>query len=138
MITLVALTATLTAGTGPGPGLNDAVRMASTVQWNAVTHWNATQEWNQVLAVGRTHVRPSALPTASTKLDRIRACESGGDYTAVSADGRYRGAYQFTRGTWASVGGTGDPAGASPAEQDTRAQILYDQAGTTPWPNCGR
>lgn len=67
----------------------------------------------------------------------IRECESGGDYGAISASGTYRGAYQFDHATWQGVGGSGDPAAASPAEQDMRAQMLYDQAGASPWPVCG-
>ena len=70
-------------------------------------------------------------------LAAIRACESGGDYGAVSASGQYRGAYQFDRQTWQSVGGTGDPAAASPAEQDARASQLRSERGSSPWPNCG-
>ena len=70
-------------------------------------------------------------------LAAIRACESGGDYGAISASGTYRGAYQFDYATWQGVGGSGDPAAASPAEQDMRAQMLYDQAGASPWPVCG-
>ena len=70
-------------------------------------------------------------------LRRIAACESGGDPSAVSADGRYRGKYQFSRATWRYMGGTGDPARASEAEQDRRAAKLLAQAGTSPWPNCG-
>jgi hypothetical protein len=70
-------------------------------------------------------------------LDAIGACESGGDPTAVSADGAYRGKYQFDYGTWASVGGSGDPAAASESEQDYRAALLYTQAGSSPWPVCG-
>ncbi|HEV2059131.1 MAG TPA: transglycosylase family protein [Solirubrobacteraceae bacterium] len=69
-------------------------------------------------------------------LQRIAACESGGDPTAVSAGGRYRGKYQFSRATWRSMGGKGDPARASEAEQDRRAAKLLAQAGTSPWPNC--
>ena len=46
-----------------------------------------------------------------------------------AAAGRYRGKYQFTRETWAAVGGTGDPAAAPEAEQDRRAAMLYAQAG---------
>ena len=42
-------------------------------------------------------------------LEAIAACESGGDPEAVSADGTYRGKYQFDQGTWESVGGHGDP-----------------------------
>ena len=70
-------------------------------------------------------------------LAAIRACESGGDYGAVSSDGRYGGAYQFDQRTWQSVGGSGDPAAASPAEQDARAGQLRRQRGSNPWPNCG-
>jgi hypothetical protein len=73
----------------------------------------------------------------SPVLAAIALCESGGDPTAVSADGTYRGKYQFDYGTWASVGGSGDPAAAPEAEQDRRAQLLYDRAGASPWPVCG-
>lgn len=70
-------------------------------------------------------------------LEAIAACESGGDPTIVSADGSYRGKYQFSFSTWASVGGSGDPAAASEAEQDYRAALLYASAGSSPWPVCG-
>lgn len=70
-------------------------------------------------------------------LDSIAACESGGDPTIVSADGSYRGKYQFDYGTWEAVGGSGDPAAAPEAEQDYRAALLYAQSGSSPWPVCG-
>jgi hypothetical protein len=70
-------------------------------------------------------------------LDAIAACESGGDPTIVSSDGTYRGKYQFSIGTWESVGGSGDPAQASEREQDYRAALLYAAAGSSPWPVCG-
>ena len=76
--------------------------------------------------------------TASPNLQAIAACESGGNPGAVDSSGTYRGKYQFDYGTWASVGGTGDPAAASEAEQDKRAAMLYSQQGATPWPVCGR
>lgn len=75
---------------------------------------------------------------ASSTMEAIAACESGGDPTAVSSSGTYRGKYQFDYGTWASVGGSGDPAAASEAEQDMRAQMLYDRSGAAPWPICGQ
>jgi hypothetical protein len=68
----------------------------------------------------------------------LRNCESGGNYQAVSPSGLYRGAYQFDLSTWASVGGSGDPALAPAAEQDHRAQVLWSQRGSSPWPICGR
>jgi hypothetical protein len=70
------------------------------------------------------------------RLERIAQCESGGDPEAVSADGRYRGKYQFDRETWRSVGGRGDPAAAPEREQDRRAARLLARDGTKPWPNC--
>lgn len=69
---------------------------------------------------------------------RLRQCESGNNYSAVSPSGKYRGAYQFSQSTWESLGGTGDPAAASPAEQDKRARMLYAARGSKPWPHCGR
>ena len=78
-----------------------------------------------------------AHTTASPHLRAIAACESGGDYSANTGNGFY-GAYQFTQSTWASVGGTGNPAAASPAEQDKRAAMLYAQSGSSPWPVCGQ
>jgi hypothetical protein len=75
---------------------------------------------------------------ASPQLQAIAACESGGNPSAVDASGTYRGKYQFDYGTWASVGGSGDPAAAPEAEQDARAAELLQRSGTNPWPVCGR
>ncbi|HMJ33542.1 MAG TPA: transglycosylase family protein [Baekduia sp.] len=74
---------------------------------------------------------------ASSTLAKIAQCESGGDPTAVSADGHYRGKYQFTRSTWKQMGGSGDPAAAPEAEQDRLAAALLAAQGTSPWPVCG-
>jgi hypothetical protein len=78
---------------------------------------------------------PGGVPIET--LESIASCESGGDPTAVSSDGSYRGKYQFDYGTWESVGGSGDPAAAPEAEQDYRAALLYAQSGSSPWPICG-
>lgn len=71
-------------------------------------------------------------------LDGVLACirnhESTNNYTATN--GIYRGAYQFDYSTWQTVGGSGDPAAASPGEQDHRAALLYQQRGISPWPNA--
>ena len=79
---------------------------------------------------------PEGVGVSSATLAAIASCESGGDPTVVSADGAYRGKYQFDYGTWASVGGSGDPAAATEAEQDYRAALLYASGGSSPWPNC--
>jgi hypothetical protein len=80
---------------------------------------------------------PSTYGVSEGTLEAIASCESGGDPTAVSADGTYRGKYQFDTSTWAAMGGSGDPAAASEAEQDMRAAMLYSQSGSSPWPVCG-
>ena len=85
----------------------------------------------------RRSTRSGSGGGAGGNLAAIRACESSGNYGAVSANGKYRGAYQFDQQTWRSVGGSGDPAAASPAEQDARASQLRSQRGSNPWPNCG-
>jgi Transglycosylase-like domain len=89
---------------------------------------------------GATYEKSEAKEHKKVKLPKvlkkIAQCESGGDPTAVSPDGKYRGKYQFTRPTWRSVGGHGDPAKASEYEQDKRALKLYKREGTKPWPNC--
>jgi hypothetical protein len=85
------------------------------------------------------HPKPEpAYPSGPVNghLASIMMCESGGNPTAVSPGGTYRGLYQFDYSTWQSVGGTGDPAAATPAEQHYRAGLLYAQRGSSPWPVC--
>jgi soluble lytic murein transglycosylase-like protein len=77
-------------------------------------------------------------PATPPHLQAIAACESGGNPRAIGNGGQYRGKYQFSMSTWASVGGSGDPASAPEAEQDRRASILYARTGPTSWPVCGR
>ena len=71
-------------------------------------------------------------------LREIAECESGGNITAVSSNGRYYGKYQFSKATWKANGGRGsNPAAASEAEQDRVALKLYRAEGLRPWPSCG-
>ena len=66
---------------------------------------------------------------------QLRQCESGGNYSTNTGNG-FSGAYQFTQQTWNSVGMSGCPASASPAQQDAAAQKLQAQQGWGPWPAC--
>ncbi len=91
-----------------------------------------------LLGVGCQPAPPALRGPTDAQLAALRRCESGGNYRAVSSSGQYRGAYQFDRRTWASVGGAGDPAAAHPVEQDHRARVLHGRAGWRPWPHCGR
>jgi len=76
-------------------------------------------------------------PATPAHLEAIAACESGGNPATDTGNGFY-GKYQFVQSTWESVGGTGNPAAASEAEQDKRAAMLYAREGASPWPVCGR
>jgi soluble lytic murein transglycosylase-like protein len=97
----------------------------------------AAESAQSTQGIAGSHPTPEAVGVASATLSAIASCESGGDPSAVSADGAYRGKYQFDDGTWASIGGSGDPAAAPESEQDYRAALLYARVGASPWPSCG-
>lgn len=67
---------------------------------------------------------------------RVAACESGGNWALNTGNGFF-GGLQFDLQTWRSVGGQGYPHQNSAHEQAYRANILYSQRGTQPWPHCG-
>ena len=88
--------------------------------------------------VGQTASNGACASAPNATLARIAACESSGNPAAVSPSGQYRGKYQFSRETWAEYGGTGDPAAAPEAVQDSIAAKLLAARGTQPWPVCGK
>jgi hypothetical protein len=84
-------------------------------------------------------------PTAE-QWAQLRQCEASGDYSVVSSNGLYHGAYQFYQPTWdglARIAGRSDlvgvpPSQASAGDQDALALLLWQRRGSTPWPHCGR
>ena len=80
-----------------------------------------------------------SAPSGSSdgELASIRACESkgSGGYSANTGNGYY-GAYQFDLQTWRGAGGSGNPADASPAEQDRIAASHIANGNRGAWPNC--
>ena len=135
----VALTAAATGfvlvGVAPGQPIEfptDPARQAS------VSSLDGLERPLERIERGLRKAQPPPIPAAVREhLEAIASCESGGNPRSVSADGTYRGKYQFDRGTWKAVGGKGDPARASEAEQDRRAWKLLEQSGSSPWPVCG-
>jgi hypothetical protein len=122
----------------------DKIEQANLERFNAGVQ---QKEAEQLLSEARAKAAISALggvsysvvdDTGASAWQRLRACESGGNYRAISPSGKYRGAYQFDQRTWESMGGVGDPADASAAEQDQLAMELYARRGKSPWPVCGR
>ncbi len=82
-----------------------------------------------------------ADPALNPFLQCVVQAESGGNYSAVSPDGLYMGAFQFSQPTWntaAQAAGRPDLVGvppnqASKADQDTVAVALYALDGQQPW-----
>jgi hypothetical protein len=152
LVALLAIAGVALASSQPKPkiGLADAKPVRSRVlQRPAIgLHQAIDVQVKRIRAERRARARRERAQEAAqyaslpggvslSTLDAIAACESGGDPTAVSSDGTYRGKYQFDYGTWAAMGGSGDPAAAPESEQDYRAALLYEQSGSSPWPICG-
>ncbi len=129
------------AGVAPKDNLAEGQRMSGDRLQRAIPHLRSAvraQSASAAPATGAAGASAQSLGVSESMLAAIASCESGGDPTAVSPDGAYRGKYQFTQATWESVGGTGDPAAAPAAEQDMRAAMLYSQVGASAWPVCGQ
>lgn len=82
-----------------------------------------------------------ASPAEAAFLACVRQRESGGNYSVVSSNGLWFGAYQMTRQTWNSTAqraGRPDLVGlppnqASAGDQDSLALVLYRWLGKSPW-----
>ena len=67
--------------------------------------------------------------------DRMAWCESRRTWDVDTGNG-YFGGLQFALGSWEWMGGTGNPADASKAEQIYRANLLWQAQGWNGWPGC--
>ena len=69
---------------------------------------------------------------------RLAECESGRNPNALGAGGTYRGAFQFSRSTWANAPRSpgGDPIRFSFKTQAFIAVRLRMRDGKGHWPNC--
>ena len=82
-------------------------------------------------------VTAAARPSDGLIWQRLRNCEAGGRYDRNSGNGYY-GAYQFSAGTWRSLGYKGLPHQAPPEVQDEAARKLQARSGWGQWPACSR
>ena len=79
-----------------------------------------------------------AAPQATAEdFQRLRMCESGGNYGINTGNGYY-GAYQFDRRTWQGLGYSGTADQHPAAVQDEAARRLQAARGWQPWPACSR
>ncbi|MGQ0847034.1 MAG: ubiquitin-like domain-containing protein [Sporichthyaceae bacterium] len=91
----------------------------------------------EVVRVGTKAAKFARTGAEALNWAALAKCESGGNPRAVNPLGYY-GLYQFSPGTWRTVGGRGLPHKASASEQTYRAMVLYKREGARPWPVCGR
>ncbi|HUR18643.1 MAG TPA: transglycosylase family protein [Acidimicrobiales bacterium] len=82
--------------------------------------------------------RARTAPATAANFEKLRSCESSGNYSAVNRSNRYFGAYQFSATTWRSLGYEGLPHEATPEVQDEAAGRLQAKAGWRQWPGCSR
>jgi resuscitation-promoting factor RpfB len=84
---------------------------------------------------------PGPPPTSNgLNWDGVAACESGGNWHINTGNGYY-GGLQFDQGTWAANGGLAYAARADLASREQQiavATTLYNKAGSSPWPVCGK
>jgi hypothetical protein len=140
LLSLAAVPAAYAAGAGPAlgdPAEAEGGHDSLTAHFSLKKVARPSIERAKRRARARRKARAAAAPAVPPQLQAIASCESGGNPRAVSSTGMYRGKYQFSRETWAGVGGSGDPAAASEAEQDRRAAMLYARSGAGQWPVCG-
>jgi hypothetical protein len=118
-----------------GRGKPKLVHAVEQAQWSDSKLRHAIRQQRKRIRRVRGHLRATAAVRGV--LDQIAVCESHGNPRAIGGGGAFRGKYQFTYGTWAAVGGKGDPAAAPEFEQDRRAAVLLQRTGGSAWPVCG-
>lgn len=65
----------------------------------------------------------------------LAQCESGGNWSANTGNGRY-GGLQISEATWLANGGVGSPATNPPQEQIRVANNIMATQGPEAWPKC--
>jgi hypothetical protein len=81
--------------------------------------------------------RESAIHTGSDDWSRVSNCETG-NRNITNPSGKFRGYFQFSLGTWHSIGMAGDPLDYSYEQQKAAAIKLLNRDGAGSWPHCGR
>ena len=92
------------------------------------------------------YTAPPATPREQRFLACLRRGESRNNYWSVSRTGKFRGAFQFSQGTWNGVMiryglpvyVDVPPEWGHPTVQDRAALLLYRERGWKPWPTIGR
>lgn len=90
------------------------------------------------IAAPKTSAPAITVPSTGDVWERLRDCESHGNY-AINTGNGYYGAYQFSAGTWNSMStGYAFAHEAPPEVQDDAARRLQARSGWGQWPVCSR
>src|SRR6201999_3353315 len=93
-----------------------------------------------VIGGGGIALAGNAAAAPDHELDRVAACESGGNW-AINTGNGYHGGLQFSQSTWASHGGGEYASAANQATRDQQiavAERVLATQGKGAWPVCGR
>ena len=134
----------------PRSGYFGRKTLAAVKRWQRAHHIRPTgvvgpATWKTLRRAQLLQARKARASRSATRVSSVAAlnwtalarCESGGNPRAVNPAGYY-GLYQFGLATWRGLGGLGYPHQASVTEQTAMAHKLYRQAGSAPWPHCGK
>ncbi len=92
-----------------------------------------------VVRASRAAARPRfSGPVTNDVWAALSRCEAGGRPDAVSRNGKYFGAFQFSLGTWHAIGMPGSPIDFPYDVQLGAAQRLQARSGWGQWPVCSR
>lgn len=86
-------------------------------------------------------VKVGTKPIADAAVwDRLAQCEATGNWSIVSANGKYHGGLQFDRQTWQANGGGANADVASKATREQQIAIATKvrdrRGGYGAWPHC--
>lgn len=102
------------------------------------------EQQRRAAAAAAAQRSPAAAPRSSAPAysgdvwHALAMCETGGKMNNPNTGNGYYGYFQFSLGTWQSVGGTGYPHEHSYETQKAFAQKLQARSGWGQWPACSR
>lgn len=92
-----------------------------------------TVDTERVEAEKKRVAEAEALKKKYAILEKVKFCESRGDYRAQNRYSSASGAYQVVSGTWNNYAGYANAKDAPPNVQDRFARELFDRRGLQPW-----
>lgn len=120
-------------------GLHAMIRLHETIPTTTTTATTLPPKVVHHASRSSNYTRPRFNgPINDDVFIRLSWCEAGGNPTRVSRNGKYFGAFQFSLGTWHSMGMSGNPIDYPYDVQLDTAKRLQARSGWGQWPVCAR